>query len=149
MKKFDLPLDRVRRWRELQAELEEERLGVLFAESARIQASIEDVDSQRAAVSESLVSFERADSQQLAALDSWRGHLGHQRIRLEQSAAACADKIRKQQEVVVEARKRHRLLERLKDRALKTWQYEVDREQEQVAAEVHLAIHHVPRARLK
>lgn len=144
MKKFAFPLERVLRWREQQAEVEEERLRALFSESARIRAGIADLEDKRAAAERALVSFSIADSGQLAALDAWRLHLRNEHARLEGCAESCARGIHRQQQAVLEARRRHRLLERLRERVWRTWQSECDREQEQIAADVHLAIHHRP-----
>jgi hypothetical protein len=141
MKKFQFALERVRQWREQQAEIEEERLGALLAERSRIQCEMTRWEAEKSDADKALVSFSILEASQLAALDQWRAHLGRERVRLDAWLADCGRRIAAQQQAVLEAQRRARLLERLKQRGFEQWRRGVDRDQDQLATEIHLATH--------
>ena len=102
MKKFSFRLDRVLRWREQQAEVEEERLHLLLAELAGIQDELARWEQDKRAVETALVSFSSAEAHQLATLDHWRQHLSRLRLRIDTRMADCRKRIAQQQQAVLE-----------------------------------------------
>jgi hypothetical protein len=139
MKRFDFPLERVRRWRREQAGLEELKLQQFRAELVNLQAAQRQIEADRVE-SEQLVLTQRyIDPLQLVSLDSYRqytaGKVRHLESRKQQWEAKVADQLGK----VIEARRKFELLERLRQAALDEWQAAVDKEQEDLAAELFLA----------
>ena len=77
--------------------------------------------------------------QDLAALSRFREHVAQEERSLEARRAACRQQLQEQHKLMLEARRRCRLLERLRERRWGEWRAESDRELEQFAAECYLA----------
>lgn len=139
MTPFRFPLAQVLQWRRRQLELEEEKL-------KRHAADLAEMDRVRAELEAAAV---RADVQvrdwpilagrDLTALAGFRLHVQNEERMLAGRRAECRKKFEAQQTIMLEARRRCRLLERLEQRRLAEWRRECDRELEQLAAEFHLA----------
>jgi hypothetical protein len=139
MKRFDFPLERVRRWRCEQATLEELKLQQFRAEMASLQAAQQQIVADRVESEQHVLTQAYVDPLQLESLDSYRqytaGKVRHLESRKQQWEAKIADQLNK----VIEARRKFELLERLRQAALDEWQAAVDKEQEDLAAELFLA----------
>jgi hypothetical protein len=139
MKRFDFPLERVRRWRREQASLEELKLQQLRAEMAGLQAAQRQIEADRVESEQKVLGQAYIESRLLESLDSYRqytaGKVRHLESRKQQSEA----KIQEQLNRVIEARRKFELLERLRVAALDEWQAAVNKEQEDLAAELFLA----------
>ena len=61
---------------------------------------------------------------------------------LDGQCADCRERIRHQTSITADRRREARLLERLKERRLATWQSAYDRELQEQAEEAHLARHY-------
>ena len=138
MKAFQFPLDKALDWRRVQLELEEAR----YKQQVDALAGL---DRQRAEVEASGI---RAEIQvrewsPIAAGDL--GALGNFRLYVKRESAIArrrfeaAQMLAEQQKRMLEARRRCRLLERLKERRLTEWAAQRDREVEEIAAESYLA----------
>jgi hypothetical protein len=139
MKAFHFPLERVLSLRRTQLELEDAR----FRQSAAALAAIDRARAELGAAAvaadlevRSAASIAGAD---LAALDEFHRHVRSQEQMLAGRRAERARELAAQQAAMLEARRRYRLLERLRERRLAEWKTENDRELEQVAAESYLA----------
>ena len=142
MKAFQFPLAKALDWRRIQLELEEARYKQQIA-------SLAGLDRQRAEVEASGV---RAEIQvrewspiaagDLSALGNFRLHIKSQESEIARRRFEAAQKLAEQQKLMLEARRRWRLLDRLKDRRLTEWTTGRDREVEQIAAESYLARWH-------
>jgi hypothetical protein len=75
----------------------------------------------------------------LATLARFREYVSHTEQTLAVRRAACECQLREQEKVMMEARRRCRLLERLRERRWEQWRVDCDREWEQFAAEWFLA----------
>ena len=75
----------------------------------------------------------------LAALGTYRIRVRSEEARLAAKRSDCARAVAAQQASMLEARRRFRLLERLKERRLAEWTAARDREVDEVAAESYLA----------
>jgi hypothetical protein len=139
MKRFDFPLERVRRWRREQASLEELKLQQLRAEMAGLQAAQRQIETDRAQSEQQVLTQAYVDPLLLVSLDSYRQHTAGQVRQLESRGQQCEAKIQEQLNRVIEARRKFELLERLRQAALDEWQAAVDKEQEDLAAELFLA----------
>lgn len=139
MKRFEYRLQRVMEWRESQLEIELAGLGRVTAEGRAIDQRREEVEAERAAAEKSLTTAALVEAGQLAALDEFRVWAHQERERLIRKRAECEKRIEAQRKRVLEARRRFRLLERLKERKLAEWTGEFNRELENLAGELFLA----------
>lgn len=139
MKTFQFPLQRVFDWRALQMRAEEEKLSAL---QHRLGALVHRENALTAAELKSsmgllkLPSIGGADFQSLAAfqlrMKNERASLKVTRVQLEKQVA-------EQRNRLLKARRDCRVLEKLREKRWKEWQYLTDREIEDVAAESYLA----------
>ncbi|MGA2185109.1 MAG: hypothetical protein ABSH47_18980 [Bryobacteraceae bacterium] len=138
MKKFSFSIETARKWRERQAELEEVRLQSLFAEKQTIEDRIVSFQAELEAEHRRIedTSF---DAGELTRLDGFRDWVTREKKRLGISLAECAKRIEAQRAVLVEARRRFQLVDRLKEKALLEWYRADAKEQEDMAAELYLA----------
>lgn len=139
MKAFQFPLERVLNWRRVQLELEESKLKQMYAALARL-------DSQRAGWEAAVIRAElevrewpSLAGRDLSALAGFRLHVKEQEQALETRRLECRKSIEVEQRLLLEARRRCRLLELLRERRWAEWQADSDREIEQLASESHLA----------
>ncbi len=138
MTQFRFRLERVLAWRRTQLELAEQRF-------ERQNAALAEFDRARAALDAAGVRTEMAVRQwdavtgsDLAALDAFRRDLRRRQNDLEAQRAGARREMEERRTAMMEARRRCRLLERLKERRLAEWNREADRETEQLAAELAL-----------
>lgn len=139
MKAFRFRLERVLQWRRVQLELEENR----FKSQA---AALEALDRRRAALESEGIGAElqvRAWSplrgRDLASLGGFRRFLLNEERTLAARRNECQRRLAAQEGVMLEARRRCRLLERLRERQWAEWRASGDRELEQFATENYLA----------
>jgi len=139
MTSFQFRLQKVLDWRRTRLELEE-------ANYRRHAAILAEVDRQDAAVESAAQSAERQvrtwnplAGLDLDALDAYRLHAKGKRKELAATRAEAVKRLAAQQAVMLEARRKLRLLERLKARRRAEWQAALDQETEQTAAECYLA----------
>jgi len=139
MNGFRFRLAKVLEWRRTELSLAETRF-------RRQTAAVAALDQARAALDASAVHAEmlvrdasRIEGADLAALDAFRGHVARRRAALLASRAQAQRELNALQVAMLEARRRFRLLERLRDRRLAEWKEASDRELDQMASESHLA----------
>jgi flagellar biosynthesis chaperone FliJ len=139
MTRFHFPLQKVLDWRRTQLEIEEGR----FRQCAEAVAA---VDRARAELEAGAVHTEcevrRWDpvgGGDLRALGEYRAHVRAAETRLTADRAERARALAAQQAAMLEARRRFRLLERLKERRLAAWKSACDRELDEIASESFLA----------
>ncbi|HXN45684.1 MAG TPA: hypothetical protein VN893_03530 [Bryobacteraceae bacterium] len=138
MHRFQFRLGSVLGWRAVELELEEGRLEQLFTELRHRDAEALALQV-RGRESAQLIAAKTLDGQQLAALSYHRHYLEREAARLAAQRADCSKRIAAQQQRVVEAERKVRLLERLKQRRLAEWTFEFNREMEALASETFLA----------
>jgi hypothetical protein len=139
VKSFHFPLEKALDWRRVQLQMEEARY-------KQQVASVAGLDRQRA---ETEASGIRAEIQvrdwrpvtagDLTALGNFRLYVKSRESEIARLRFEAAHKLAEQQKVMLEARRRCRLLERLKERRLTEWTAERDREVDEIAAESYLA----------
>lgn len=139
MKAFDFPLAKVLHWRSVQLELEENRLKQNFADLAQVDRERAALDAAAVRAELQVREWSPLDGRDLAALAAFRRHVQNEEAALAGRRAECERKLAMQHQAVLEARRRCRLLERLKERRLADWRVANDRELEQLASELHLA----------
>jgi hypothetical protein len=139
MNAFRFRLERVLKVRRTQMELEkahlEQRLGDLRSvERARAELQ---AAGHRAEVQ--VRAWNPVYGMDLLSLDFYRGAVRSQDQMLAARAAEAARSVAEQQNKLMEAQRRCRLLERLRDRRLAEWEAARDRELEEFASEAFLA----------
>jgi flagellar export protein FliJ len=139
MTRFRFPLQKVLDWRRAQLELEEFR----FKQNT---AALADLDRASAALAASEIGTEAevrgwkpVTGGDLAALGSFRAGVKKSEAEIARRRAECRQKLDAQQAAMLEARRRCRLLERLKQRRETEWEALRDREIQEMAEEAFLA----------
>jgi flagellar export protein FliJ len=126
-------------WRRTELRSEEARLGPLVAERARLEAADVDLGRAHAHAQEDLLASGPVNGAELEALAQYRVRLERQKIAVAQKAQQCRERIAAQQGRIIEAQRRARLLEKLRERRLEEWRNTGDREMENFAGEAFLA----------
>jgi flagellar export protein FliJ len=136
---FRFRLQKVLDWRRTELEMEEIKF-------KRQSAALADLDRARAQLEAAGVKAEvqvrdwvPLAGRDLAALGNFRLFVKLKERDIARRRVECRQKLDAQQRVMLEARRRCRLLERLKERRLSEWELAENRELEQLAAESHLA----------
>ena len=139
MKRFQFPLERVRRWRAGQAALEELKLEQLREQQTRLEEEKRSIQRERANSERDVLGLPVMEATELQNLDAFRVHARDKIREFENRERQAAAQIEQQVERVMEARRNAELLERLKQEAGAAWQRASDREQESLATELYLA----------
>ena len=138
MRRFQFRLESVLGWRVVELEIEEGRLERLFTERRGWDDRARALEDQRRE-SAQLIAAKTLDGQQLAAFTYHRRYLEREAARMAAQRADCEKRIAAQQQRVVEAERKVRLLERLKERRLAEWTLDFNREVEALASETFLS----------
>ena len=128
MKTFQFRLDRVLDWRRTELEMEETRLQRLHSALAAIDRERAGLESARDQAVRSLMTRASVDGSELQLLSNYRAAVQSQCARLEQKRREREQETATQQQKLLAARRRLRLLENLKDRRLAEWKYETERQ---------------------
>jgi hypothetical protein len=139
MKRFHFPLERVRKWRRDQAELEEMRLRQLYAEILSAEADRKAIVEEDERSRRAIIGRQYVTAQDLSALEAFKQYALEQVRRLDVKRKDLAASIGEQQARVLEAHRSFQLLDRLHGRALRSWTAARDKEEEELAAELYLA----------
>jgi flagellar FliJ protein len=139
VKRFEFPLERVRRFRAEQADVEELKLQQLRAELSRLQGAQRQIQADVAASARETLAQASLEAVELTSLESYRLHMRRRLYDLENLARQCEGKIVEQRQRVIEARRQYELLDRLHHKALQEWRAASNKEQEDLAAELFLA----------
>ncbi len=136
MKRFSFPLDRVRRWRLEQLNVEELKLQQLRAELEGLAASKRLVQDELTQTQRQVLGQAYLQSSELETLDSYRLHIRGRIRELEHCEWERGVKL-------IEARRQYELLEKLRKKSFGEWKTAVDKEQEDLAAELFLGRYRV------
>ena len=139
MKRFQFPLDRVRRWRSEQADVEELKLRHLRDRLSSLDQEKLNAAQDRARSEQDVLSRPSIESAELESLESYRQHIRFRIRDVENRQRQVEAEIAKQLQKVIAARQQAQLLVRLKQKARAGWQAANDREQETLATELFLA----------
>ena len=129
MKAFRFRLDRVLDWRRTELDLEESRLKQLHASIAALDRERAALESTRDAAARALLCQVAVDGTELHALSAYRTAVRRQSDRLLQKRRGRQAELDEQQQKLLEARRRLRLLENLKERRRVEWNYELQRQE--------------------
>lgn len=139
MNAFRFPLERALEWRRRQLEIEENRFKHLAAALAEIDRARADLESTAIRAELQVRGWAPLLGQDLSALAGFRADVKTKEEALAGRRAECQRQLETQQRVMLEARRRCRLLEKLRERRWEEWRAATDRELEQFAGENYLA----------
>jgi len=139
MKRFDFPLERVRRWRREQLNLEELKLQQILGERQALARSKQQVRDERDHAERELLAHKSLEPTELQSLDSFRLYIRGRVRDIEARERECEARVAAQRRRLIETRQQFELLDRLRQKALAEWRTAADKEQETMAAELFLA----------
>ncbi|HEV3143059.1 MAG TPA: hypothetical protein VGZ47_04155 [Gemmataceae bacterium] len=139
MKRFQFPLETVRRWRLERVGIEELMLRQILAEKQKLAATKAQIQRELAQALQQVIGQSSMQPLELESLDSFRLYVGGRVRDLESQERQCEAKIVEQRNQLLEARRQFELLERLREKAMTEWRAAGDKEQEDLAAELFLA----------
>lgn len=142
MKRFSFPLDRVLRYRHLQAEAEEARLEAQLAQVRQIDERLAGLENEAAStadrIRQSLAATREVMLPALAAYPAFRLLQARERHGLQLARRQAIEAVDRQRAAVVEARRAREILERAHSLAYDLWRAQHLREQEALAGELYL-----------
>jgi hypothetical protein len=139
MTTFRFPLQRVLDWRRTQLELEEARYKQQAAELAALDRSRAEVEAAGIRAEIQVREWNPVAGHDLGALGSFRLRVKAREAEIAVQRMGCARKLDERQKIMLEARRRCRLLERLKERRAAEWREACAHELEELAGESYLA----------
>jgi flagellar FliJ protein len=139
MKPFRFALQRILEFRASRVEEEERKLAALQEELAGLDHAIEQVEQSREQSARSMAAAEQAKGEDLRALTHFYSRLDRERAALDEKKSSCAQRLARQRQSYTEARREHRLLEKLREKQMAEWTREARREVDKVAGELYLA----------
>jgi flagellar export protein FliJ len=138
MKKFSFPLEKLRAWREMQFKAEESKLQALLSEQASLAALQMSLEAERRRADDALAR-PSINSEELLAADRFGAFATRQQERLASASRDLDGRIALQRGNLLEARKKVEVLDHLKEKRLAQWRAELDKEQENMVAELVVA----------
>lgn len=135
MKKFSFPLSRVHDYRRTQARLEESKLEALHGEMRAIENRELTLLAELAESQQAVLTASSATGLDFATLDAFRKYTAFEGVRTERARVECAQRIKLQIDVVTRRRRDVKLLDNLKDRRMRVWKQELEKEVAQQAEE--------------
>ncbi len=139
MKAFEFRLQRIADFRRQESDVAKSRLQGLLSEMRRLEDERRSLEEQRREARSSTSAQNDLRGEDLLALSSFQEYLGRRLKELSQKESDLASKIEKQRDAVVEAERKVKLLDRLKERKFQEWRAASDRELDDLAADSHLA----------
>jgi hypothetical protein len=139
VKKFQFPLEKLMQWRQMKLDAAIARLERMLEEGRMLDEKRANLEGE---VTESEAALTRAThtaGEEIAALDAFRRYAQRQQELLRQMQTELQARVESQRGAVVEARRQVELLEQIKADRLRGWRAELDREQEQMVAELVVA----------
>jgi hypothetical protein len=139
MTAFHFRLEKVLAWRRTQLELAEMEFRREAAALAELDRTASQLEARSTRTEAEVRHWTPLDGRDLAALSGFRIYVGRRVRELADQRASQARKLAEREQAMLEARRRCRLLERLRERRLAEWQSANAHEVEEVAAESYLA----------
>jgi len=139
MKSFHFALERVLEWRRSELDLAEARFREQMAVLAGIEREQAEMEAAGIRAEIQVRQWRPVSGSDLAALAGFRLQTKAHEKTLSARRTECARELAGRQTTMLEARRRLRLLERLKERRLAEWRAVCDRDLEEQAAELYLA----------
>jgi hypothetical protein len=135
MSGFQFKLQRVLSWRESQLSIEEADLERLRFELTTVETALQELESRAAKEVELIQCSRSLNAGDLAGIANARKWVVFERKRLQARGADCLRRIEVKTASLMEARRKVRLMERLKERRHASWTQEENRAMEDLAGE--------------
>jgi arginine utilization protein RocB len=135
MQPFRFRLARVLEYQRTRLAIEEQKLERLSAERRELEAERERAAGERLATARVLSRRSDVCGLDLACLDGWACRMERRRAAIAVSIQDCARRAELQRGIVVEARRKVRLLEKLRERRQIEWTAALNREIAELASE--------------
>jgi len=139
MAPYRFRLARVLDWYKKQSHIEGERLRLCVEGARQARTAIENHQRNVNNRHTELIRSERPQAHELAALGPFLRSAKRQELNLRQTCSQKEQEVERQRRAALEAQRRVRLVENLRERQSSEHQYEADRELEALASETHLA----------
>ena len=143
MKRFQFPLDRVLRYRQMQAEAEEARLQAQLARLGELDGQIAGLEREGLRTQEAVRRTLAADcevlSSQLATYPGYRVVLAHAKKGLLEERRRRVQEVEKQRAAVLNAYRAREVLQRARLEAHNRWQADYNKEMDATAGELYLS----------
>ncbi len=139
MKSFEFQLQKALEWRQAQLELEEVKFKQHLAEVASLDSARAALQAAGSRAEVQVRGWQPVAGRDVTALGGYRLRVRAQEQEIAGRRAQRQTALEKQQAAMLEARRRCRLLEKLKERRKNEWQTAGNRELEELAAESFLA----------
>jgi flagellar export protein FliJ len=139
MNAFRFPLQKVLELRRKQLELAEAQYKQQLAEVATLDRLRAETEAAGIRAEIEVRQRTSVSGRELAALDHFRLRVKNDEARIAVQRVEVAREATARQEVMLEARRRSRLLDRLRERRLEEWETARDRELDEIASESYLA----------
>lgn len=139
MNPFRFRLGRVLEWYEKEFQQEENRLADCQMALSKAQYDLTEIKAARSRIEQPLIHSSSIAAGDLRALEQFRRKSLHDEKRLTAECENSRRKLEAQLEIVKVARRKVRLLEKLRERRQTEHTYAANRELEQLAADTHLA----------
>ena len=139
MNSFRFPLESVLDWRRNELELAELAFERLAAALASVDRALAELETSGIRAEILVRDWSPVCGSDLAALGDFRLHVQKQSGQLAAQRAECSERLEAGRAAMLEARRRFRLLERLKERRFEAWRLARDKELQDLASESYLA----------
>jgi flagellar export protein FliJ len=139
MTTFHFPLQRALDWRRTQLKLAEARVEQQLAALAGMDQARAELDAMARRAEVEVRQFHSIEGGDLSALGSFRLAIQVRGRELAAKRVACQKELAARQTVMLEARRRCRLIERLKERRWTEWRSAAEKELDELAADSYLA----------
>jgi hypothetical protein len=139
MTSFRFPLEKVLSWRRTQLEVEQARYRQKTAAVAALDHARAEFEASGIQAEVQVRGWNRVAGAELAALGSFRRAIRVKEAQVAKRRAEAAQAADAQLKLMLEAQRRCRLLERLKERRRAEWNAANERDLEQLATESYLA----------
>jgi hypothetical protein len=139
MSPFRFRLEKVLAWRRTQLEIEDAKLQRHIGAVAELDRARADLETTAMRSERQVRDWKPLAGQDLAALAGFQVHVRSREKDIATGRRQALELLATQQQAMLEARRRCRLLERLEQRQRAEWQVASDRELEQLATESYLA----------
>jgi hypothetical protein len=139
MKSFQFPLQRALDWRRIELQLAEARLQQQLAAITELDRARAELEAAGIRSESEVREFSPLEGRDLTALGTFRLAIKVRAKQIASRKVECQRELAARQASLVEARRRCRLLERLKERRWTEWESDHDRELEELASDSYLA----------
>lgn len=140
MKRFDFRLESALKWRDMQLQHEQETLNRFVADELRAQETLQRLRDDRDAVREQMRQSGSIDGLELRALASYLAACEPRERALSLDVSVKAQRAAEQRRRVVEAERRVRLIQKLRDRQLAEWTTATERQMDSTAQDTWTAV---------